>query len=128
MSLSADPSITYNSEGNILATSTSIAASGTSSGNIVDYSASLGGWVTVTYTGGSSVAGTNGVTIDVFPATDSTPHYASTANPAFGPLAVTASTTLRYTFWLGMGKYSISLVNADATNAITAGITSNPGT
>jgi hypothetical protein len=126
MSLSSDPSVTYNSQGNILATSTSIAASASHPGSIVDFSSSsLGGWVQVTPTGGSAVATTNGCVVSIYPAGDSTPHYDYYA--IFQQtIGIVASTATPLSFLLPTGKYSISLTNVDATNAITAGITSNP--
>jgi hypothetical protein len=126
MSLSSDPSVTYNAQGNVLATSTSIAASGSHTGSIVDFSSnSLGGWVQVTPTGGGTVATTNGCQVSIFPAGDSTPHY--DYYPVIQQvIAIVASTATPLSFLLPTGKYSITLANLDATNAITAGITSNP--
>jgi hypothetical protein len=126
MPLSSDPSVTYNSQGNILATSTSIAASAAHTGSIVDFSSSsLGGWVQVTPTGGSTVATTNGCQVSIYPAGDSAPHY--DYYPLFQQtIAIVASTATPLSFLLQTGKYSITLTNVDATNAITAGITSNP--
>ncbi len=126
MSLTADPSVSLSAEGNILASATSIGAGASNSGNIVDYSAnSLGGWVGITVTGGSSVSTTNGLTVSVYPATDSTPHYATVANPQI-TIAVAASTVSRAGIFVGPGKYSITLTNTDATYGVTADITSNP--
>lgn len=126
MSLSADPSVTYNSQGNILATSTSITGGSSNTGNIVDFSSnSLGGWVCVYATGGGSVSATNGCQLLVYPAGDSTPHYDTVAMAGF-TLAMTASTVSQQTIFLPTGKYSLTLKNLDASNAITAGITSNP--
>jgi hypothetical protein len=124
--LSSDPSVTYNSQGNILATSTSIAASGSHTGSIVDFSSSsLGGWVQVTPTGGTSVSTTNGCQVLFFPAGDTTPHY--DYYPMFQQtIAIVPSTATPLSFLLPTGKYSISLTNVDATYPITAGITSNP--
>jgi hypothetical protein len=126
MPLSSDPSVTYNSQGNILATSTSVAASSSRSGSIVDFSSnSLGGWVQVTPTGGTAVAPTNGCQVSIYAAGDSTPHY------DYYPIiqqtiAVVANTATPLSFLLPTAKYSVSIVNLDATNAITVGITSNP--
>jgi hypothetical protein len=126
MSLLADPTITYNSAGNVLAGTTSIAASSSSTGNIVDFSTSLlGGDICVRATGGSTVASTNGCQIQIFKAGDSSPHYDTVATFT-QTLAMTASTASQLTISVPTGKYSVSLTNLDSTNAITAGITSNP--
>ena len=126
MALSSDPSVTYNAAGNILATTTSIAGGGSNSTGVVDASAnSLGAWVQVTATGGATVAATNGCQVSVFPAGDSTPHYDTIAMWSF-VIPMTVSTAARASILLPTGKYSIALANLDGTNAITAGITSNP--
>lgn len=126
MALAADPSVTYNSAGNILATSTSIAASGSNSAGVVDFSTnSLGGWVQFTDTGGGTVAATNGLQVQVFPAGDGTPNYDTVAMVTIA-ITTVVSTASRQSVLLPTGKYSIKLTNLDATNAITAGITSNP--
>ena len=125
MPLSSDPSVTYNAEGNILATSTSLGASASNTGNIVDFSSSsLGGWVEIYSKGGSSVAATNGCQVSVY-AAGSTTTYGTIA--IYSPsIANTANTVALLSILLPTGKYSITLTNLDATNAITVGITSNP--
>jgi hypothetical protein len=126
MSLTADPSVTFNAAGNILAVSTALAASGVNSGSVVDFSVnSLGGWIQITDIGGGSVSATSGLQVQVFPAGDSTPHYDSVAIYTF-TITTVASTTSRQSILLPTGKYSITLTNLDATNGITVGITSNP--
>jgi hypothetical protein len=126
MPLSSDPSVTFNAQGNILAISTSIAASASSTGNIVDFSSScLGGWIQITATGLSSVSATNGCQVSIFPAGDSTPHYDTIAMWTF-TIPITASTVTPESIQVPTGKYSIMLKNLDATNGIDAGITSNP--
>ena len=124
--LYAGPSVTYNAAGNILATSTSIAASGSSSGNIVDFStASFGGFIQIIPTGGGTVAATNGCKVEIYAAGDSTPNYDSEVLVTFTIVTV-VSTTKRKSTLLPTGKYSVKLTNLDATNAITAGISSAP--
>ena len=128
MSLSSQPSITWNSQGNILAVSTSIGSSGSSTGNIVDFSQnSLGGWVQVTAAGLTNVSATNGCQVLIYPAGDSTPHY--DYYPAWTyTIAIVASTSTPQSIFLPTGKYSITLKNLDGTYGITAGITANPET
>lgn len=126
MSLTADPSVTYGASGNVLATTTSISAGASNTGNIVDFSTNtLGGWVQVTETGGGTVASTNGCQVSIYPAGDSTPHYDSSAMWTY-IIPTLANSVSRQSILLPTGKYSITLTNLDATNAITAGITSSP--
>lgn len=125
MPLSSAPSVTYAASGDILS-STSIAGGATNSTSVVDFTSSLvGGWVGVTNAGGGTVAATNGLRVDVFPALDSTPNYATVAMPSF-TIGTTVSTTTSLGFFLGPGKYKVSLTNIDATNAVTATVTSGP--
>ena len=122
----AGPTVTYNTAGNILATSTSISASGTSTGNIVDFSsACFGGWLEAVDTGGGTVAATNGLRVDVYALGNSASSYSTTPMTTFTITTVT-STVKRQAILLPTGKYSVTLTNLDATNAITAGLTSNP--
>jgi hypothetical protein len=126
MSLSSDPTQTFNAQGNILAIATSIAASGSNTGNVVDFSVNcLGGTIQVTNTGGSSVSTTNGCQVLIYPAGDNTPHYDAVPMWTY-TIPTTASTATPQSIALPTGKYSISLKNLDATYTITAGITSNP--
>lgn len=125
MSLSATPTTTYNAAGNILATGTTLAASGTNTTSIIDYSNTLGGEVGVTVTGGGTVAATSGVRVEVQPALDSTPNYSTVARPQID-LTTVASTVTSYSVRLPNGKFRIKLTNLDATNAVTVSVTSNP--
>jgi hypothetical protein len=127
MALLYDPSITFNAQGNILATSTSIAALATNSAAVVDFSTnSLGGWVQIAPTGGGTVNATNGCLVSIYPAGDSAPHYDTVAIASF-TIPITASTQTPQSILLPTGKYSITLKNLDAgSNAITCGVTSNP--
>lgn len=126
MSLSSDPSVTYNAQGNVLAVTTSITASGSNTGNIVDFSQNaLGGWVQVTPKGGSAVSSTSGCQVSIYAAGDSTPHF------DYYPIiqqtiAIVANASTPLSWLLPTGKFSITLANLDASNAITAGITANP--
>lgn len=126
LALFAAPSISWNPPGNILGTGTSIAAGGSNSGNIVDFSSNcFGGWVMFTNTGGVSVSATNGLRADVYPAGDNGPNYATTVLTTI-TIATVASSVRRQAIWLGPGKYSITLTNLDASNSMAAGITSAP--
>jgi hypothetical protein len=125
IALFAAPSVTYSAAGNILATSTSISGGGTNTSAVVDFSTtSFGGWVAVTSTGGGTVAGTSGLRADFYPSCDSTPNYANNAIQTI-TVPTVVSSTRRGAIWLGPGKYSVTLTNLDASNAITAGITAN---
>jgi hypothetical protein len=86
---------------------------------------SLGGWVQVTPKGGSAVSTTSGCQVSIYTAGDSTPHYDYYATIQ-QTIAIVANTATPLSWLLPTGKYSITLTNLDATNAITAGITSNP--
>lgn len=126
MSLSADPSISYQAHGNALS-SQALAASASVSFT-VDYSSnSLGGEVQVVDTGGASVAATNGLQVSIFAAGDNTPRYETIARWSY-VIPTTASTVTPQGIFLPTGKYSITLKNLDATNAITVEATSNPAT
>jgi hypothetical protein len=85
---------------------------------------SLGSWlsVTVTYT---TVAATSGVTVAVYPAGDSTPHFDTAATWTY-TIAAVASSTKQASILLPTGKYQVVVTNTDATNGVTYGITSNP--
>jgi hypothetical protein len=124
MSLSADPSVTLGSTGNAKASS-SLAASGTVS-FVVDFSANvLGGFVQIWDTT-TAVAATNGLTVQAFATADGT----NFDTVAFGGVNFTmspaASSTARQSFFLPTGKYTITLTNLDATNAVTIAATSAP--
>ena len=125
MALSSAPSVTYNAAGNVLPTTTAIAGGASTSG-AVDVSAnSLGAWVQVTATGGATVAATNGCQVNIYPAGDSTPHFDSIPTWIY-VIPITASTAARLSILLPTGRFAFQLANLDGTNAITAGITSNP--
>lgn len=118
------PTVTYNSEGNILA-STSISGGANSAGNIVDFSAAkYGGWLGIKNTGSGTVASTNGLQVQVFPATDSA-NYATIPMRTF-VIPTIASTPARQGIPLGIGKYSVTVTNLDTTNSTTAAITGDP--
>jgi hypothetical protein len=126
MALSSAPSVTYNAAGNILPTTTSIAGGASNTSGVVDVSSnSLGAWVQVTATGGATVGATSGCQVAVRPAGNSSPNYDTIALSSF-TVPVAVSTAARASLLLPTGKYVIALTNLDPTNAITAGITSNP--
>lgn len=125
MPLASDPSQTFNAQGNILPTSTALALSGVSAGNIVDFSANcLGGTVEVYAKAGAAVAATNGCKVEIFEAGSTTSYGTIASYPYTIPLAANQVQTLPIR--LPTGKYSITLTNLDATNGITVGLTSNP--
>lgn len=125
MPLSSDPSVTYNSQGNVVAAGTALAANTTTTGVTVDASAnSLGTWLsaTVTFT---SVSATAGVTVSIYPAGDATPHFDTTATWQF-TVPATGSSTQQTSLFVPTGKYQVKLTNIDATYSVTYGLTSNP--
>jgi hypothetical protein len=122
MSLGSDPSLNPGTTGNAKA-SASLAASGTVS-FVVDFSTNvLGGFVQIWDTT-TTVAATNGLTVQAF----STPDGTNFDTIPFGgvnfTIAPAASSTARQTFFLPTGKYTITLTNLDATNAVTIQATS----
>lgn len=124
MALTSDPSVTYNSQGNITAAGTTLAANTTSSGATVDASSNaLGTWLSVTVTF-TTVAAVSGVVVAVYPAGDSTPHFDTTAMTTY-TVPSAASSTHQVSVFLPTGKYSVTCQNTDATNGVTYGITSN---
>lgn len=126
MALTADPSVTYNNDGNILALGTSISASSNSNGNIVDFSTNtLGGWINILAKGGTTVNTTNGCQVGIFPLSSANSRYDTISIPAF-TLTMVVSTNSSESIVVPTGKYNVQLTNLDPANAITAGITSNP--
>lgn len=124
MSLSSDPSVTYNSAGN--AVSSASLGAGASTTFVADFSSNmLGGWVQIWDTGGASVATTNGLQVQVFPAGDNTPGYDTVAIAQF-TITTVASTVEKQSIPLPMGKYQFKLTNLDASNGITIEATTNP--
>lgn len=125
MPLSADPSVTYSAQGSIVSAGTALAAATSTTGAAVDCSSSsLGTWMTVTVTY-TTVAATAGLTVSIYPAGDTTPHYDTVAMWS-STIPATASTTQQMSWLLPTGKYLVKVTNTDATNAVTYGITSNP--
>lgn len=124
LGLLAAPTTTYNAAGNALS-SQSLGASGTVTATVDFSSSTLSGWVSVSNTGGGTVAGTNGCKVEIFAACDSTPNYDTTSLPAY-TIATVVSTAKRQSVLLPNGKYQFKLTNLDASNAITVSITSNP--
>lgn len=124
MSLPADPSVTYNAQGNVL-NAVSVANGTPNTGNICDFSTStLGGWISVFCASGTASA-TNGIQVQIFPAGDSTPHYDTVSLPA-ATIAQTSSQSAQQSFLVPTGKYSVTLTNFDASHAVTCSITANP--
>lgn len=124
MPLTADPTVTYNTQGNVLSAAT-ITNGTPNAGNIADFSnANLGGWVSVNCTPGTASA-TNGIQVQVFPAGDNTPHYDTVAIDTF-TIAQTTSTVAQQSRFYPSGKYSITITNLDATHTVAVSITASP--
>ena len=118
-----DPSVQYVAAGATL-TSQTLAASGNVS-FIADFSSNqLGGWVGIVNTGGTAVAGTSGLQVQVLAATDTT-NYGTYQGPYV--ITTVASTATPYPIGpLPMGKFKVTLTNLDATNAVTVSGAANP--
>ena len=124
MALPAAPSVTYNAEGNLLATTTSLAG-GASTAAMADFSVNcLGGWLQVYGKGGTTVGATNGVQVQVFPRGSTTGNDTVAMWAYTFPL--TANTVARESIFLPTGLYAVNLFNLDGTNAINVGLTANP--
>ncbi len=126
MGLASDPSVTFNTAGNALA-SGSLAAN-TSTTFTVDFSTNtIGGFLQVWNTGGGTVAGTNGCQVQAFATADTTPNYDTVAFSGVNFVITTVvSTAARQSVFLPTGKYQIKLTNLDVTNAITVEATTAP--
>ena len=136
MSLSAAPTFTPGSAGNIyssnsLGANTSFTTSAFyvgvsgqsgSQGSTTTGSA-LAGRVQVWNTGGGTVASTNGLQVTAFSTSDGT-NYDTVAFGGTGfVIATVVSTAALASFDLPPGQYKIKLTNLDVTNAITVEIT-----
>ena len=126
MPLTVDPSVTLNTRYNAYGSQTLANAASTTFA--VDFSSSsLGGFVQVWDTGGSSVAATNGCQVQAFATADTGPNYDTVAFAGTNfTFTTVASTPAAQSFFLPTGKYQIKLTNLDATNAITVGATTAP--
>lgn len=116
------PVTTYESEGNIRASS-SLAAGGSASYDI-DARGVLQLQLTVLNTPGSSVSSTRGVRVDLYNMYGETPSVPPTANPSMTLPSQTASTAESLSLWLGTGWWRVKITNLDATYAVTVEITS----
>jgi hypothetical protein len=129
MSLSAAPTFTAGSAGNLVS-SASLAAGATTTqvfyigvsgqtgavGSITTGSA-LAGRVQVWNTGGGTVASTNGLQVQILSTSDGTNY--DTIAYAGSTITTVVSTAVRASYDLPPGQYKLSLTNLDATNAIT---------
>ena len=133
MSLSAAPTITMGSAGNITpsqlasraGTSTTqgpfyIGVSGQSgSQGSATTGSALGGRVQVWNTGGATVAGTNGLQVTIYSTSDGTNYDTLPFGGTGFIIPTTASTAVLQSFDLPPGQYKIVLKNLDTANAIT---------
>jgi hypothetical protein len=115
--------MTYNAVGNLLATGTSIAASGVNTAAVADFSAKFEGQITVKVTYGATVQATGGLKVQIFAGYGTAPTYEINPTVPY-QFAVTASATYSKVFFLPTGKYQVSLTNLDTANAITVEVTS----
>jgi hypothetical protein len=137
MPLSAAPTFTPGSTGNIYASNPlaanastiqgpffiGVSGQGGSPGSATTGSA-LSGRVQVINTGGSAVASTNGLQVQVFSTSDGGTTYDTVAFGGTNFVITTiASTSTPLSFDLPPGQYKIKLTNLDASNAITVEVT-----
>lgn len=124
MALPATPTVTYGAPGSALA-SQALAASGSVSFN-VDFSTSLGGWISPVNTGGATVGATNGCQVAVFAARDNVPAYDTIATTMYTIPTVASSTAAMTTGLLPPAKYRVTLTNLDTANGITVAAAAHP--
>jgi hypothetical protein len=125
MSTTTVPTYTAAAAGNVI-TSASISASGTSSSTTgLDFSAIFEGQLHIKNTPGGSVAATRGLKVEIFRRYGTTPTTGQTAFLTYTLPSATASTAESLDVFLPTGKYAITLTNLDASNAVTAEVTSD---
>jgi hypothetical protein len=118
MSLPSDPSVTFGSTGGAYSTHT--LTNGTPQTFTVDFSSStLGGFVQIISTAGSSVSTTNGCQVQAFATADNSTYDTIAFAGVNFTIPQTASTATTESFLLPTGKYKIQLSNLDATYTIT---------
>ena len=115
------PAYTGNADGN-LDTSASLAASASRTFTW-DISAKFEGQVHVLNTPGGSVSATRGLRVTVFRRYGNGPSTGESAFLTYTLPSATASTAESLDFWLGPGKYSFTILNLDAAQAVTVEVT-----
>ena len=124
MSLSSDPSVTYNTRGNVLNAAT-ITNGTPNAGNICDFSTNtIGGWITI-YCSPGTASAVNGIVVQIYAQGDTGGDY-DTVVLAGGTIAQTTSTISQQSWLVPTGKYSVTVSNLDATHTVAVSITSNP--
>ncbi len=123
MSLSADPTYTRASVGNVIG-STSLAASTTASAfnfSIGDSagspSSALAGTLQV-YLIATTVSATAGLTVTIYKTADTTPNYSTVAYITGSTIPAVSSSTTSACIDLPPGQYSCVVANLDGTNAV----------
>jgi hypothetical protein len=119
----AAPTMTYSAAGNVRS-SASLAANTASSHNL-DASTYIEAQVTVRNTPGATVATTRGVRVDFFARYGTTPTDSTLAAFSYTLPSATASTAESKTFFIGTGKWKVTVTNLDASNATTVEITAD---
>ena len=131
MSLTAAPTLTVGSAGNIYGSNSLAANTAVSAAFYVGVSAQSGaqgstttgsaisGRVQVWSKGGTAVATTNGCQVQVFSTSDGTNYDTVPFGGINFVIANTVSTQCFQSFDLSPGQYKITLTNLDVTNAIT---------
>jgi len=118
----AAPVMTYNAAGNIRA-SAALAASASVSYDI-DASTKLELQLTATNTPGATIATTRGLRVECLARYGTTPSNTTIPAVSRDLPSQTASTQESATLFLPTGKWRITITNLDATNAVTAELTS----
>jgi hypothetical protein len=91
----------------------------------LDFSAKIEGQVTVVNTPGGTVASTRGLRVRFYPRYGASPTTTTIPILDYTMPSETASTLESRTFYLGTGKWSLTLTNLDASNAITVAVSSD---
>lgn len=118
MSLAYDPTELFGTSGNVLAYTklNNYPTSPSSTTFIVDASNSLLAHLQIWNIGGASIGNPSGLFFQNFSTPDNIWYDTVPLTPFLIPTI--PSTTLRQSFYLSTGKYTISLVNNDPANAI----------
>jgi hypothetical protein len=120
----AGPLETAGTAGNVIA-SGSLAASGTANAT-VDFNTGgcFGGDICLRITTATAAA-TNGCRLDIFPQGDASGNFDTVAVQTYSFSGLSSSSTYQKTVRTYTGIYKVVITNLDATNAITAQVTSS---
>jgi len=121
----ASPSMTQNVAGNVVATGTSIAASGTSTAVTVDATSKFEVQLQFDVLTGGTAQAAGTYTVKVYRVFGAGPTIDNVPVTQMQISMGTAATHYIASLALPTGKYSVTLSNGDSVNAVTFGITSS---